>query len=379
MRCDTGVRAGAAGAAGTLALALALAGCGNEDTGTGKSGGSPPVRPASSAPASPSAASTSSTSSGPDAAAAGEVEQQFEKVVDAVLPSVVKIQTDQGEGSGVVFDGAGHVVTNAHVVAGAKRIEVTAASGGAPLKAALVGDFAADDLAVVEVTGGSLKPAAFADSSKVRVGRMVLAMGNPLGLSGSVTNGIVSALNRTVSTKREGAFPGATIGNVIQTSAAINPGNSGGALVTLDGQVIGIPTAAASDPQMGGAAVGIGFATPSNTVKQIVPQLIRSGKVTDSGRAALGVVVRTVIDPRSGAESAVAVVEVTRGGGAAKAGVVPGDLIMSVDGTPTPSQTELAEVLAGLKPGGRAKLEIQTADGARKTVEVALGQLPGGG
>lgn len=307
------------------------------------------------------------------------MEQQFEKVVDAVLPSVVKIQTDQGEGSGVVFDGAGHVVTNAHVVAGAKRIEVTAASGGAPLKAALVGDFAADDLAVVEVTGGSLKPAAFADSSKVRVGRMVLAMGNPLGLSGSVTNGIVSALNRTVSTKREGAFPGATIGNVIQTSAAINPGNSGGALVTLDGQVIGIPTAAASDPQMGGAAVGIGFATPSNTVKQIVPQLIRSGKVTDSGRAALGVVVRTIIDPRSGAESAVAVVEVTRGGGAAKAGVVPGDLIMSVDGTPTPSQTELAEVLAGLKPGGRAKLEIQTADGARKTVEVALGQLPGGG
>jgi len=308
---------------------------------------------------------------------AAQTEQQFEKVVATVLPAVVQIETDQGEGSGVVYDDQGDVVTNAHVVAGAQKIEVTAASGGSPLQATLVGSFAADDIAVVKVSGGNLKPAAFGDSSRLKVGQMVLAMGNPLGLSGSVTNGIVSALGRTVSTKREGDFPGSTVANAIQTSAAINPGNSGGALVNLNGQVIGIPTAAASDPQMGGAAVGIGFATPSNTVKQIAPQLIQTGKVSNSGRAALGVTVRTVVDPDSGQQTAVGVVEVTKGGPADKAGIKPDDLILSVNGTATPNQTALSEALAKQKPGDTAKVEIQSPDGSKKTVDVTLGQLPG--
>jgi putative serine protease PepD len=307
-----------------------------------------------------------------------ELEKQYEKVVDAVLPSVVKIQTDRGEGSGVVYDGQGHIVTNAHVVAGARKIQVTSSGGGATLDADLVGAFAADDLAVVKVSGGNLKPASWGDSGKARVGQIVLAMGNPLGLAGSVTNGIVSALHRTVSTKGEGDFQGSTIADAIQTSAAINPGNSGGALVTLDGQVIGIPTAAASDPSVGGQAAGIGFATPSNTVKLIVPQLVRSGKVSNSGRAALGVTVRTIVDPQSGRRTAVAVVDVQNGGGAAKAGIQPGDLILAVNGTATPDQTALSSVLANLKPGDAAKVDLQKPDGSKKTVQVTLGELPGG-
>ncbi|MFI0373222.1 S1C family serine protease [Actinomadura sp. 1N219] len=341
-------------AAGTLALA----GCsGDEGAGTTAAQTSAPV------------------STGP----AADLQQQYEKVVDAVLPSVVKIQTDQGEGSGVVYDGQGNIVTNAHVVAGAKKIQVTAASGGSPLNAGLVGAFAADDLAVVKVSGGSLRPASWGESGKAEVGQIVLAMGNPLGLAGSVTNGIVSALHRTVSTKGEGGFQGSTIADAIQTSAAINPGNSGGALVTLSGQVIGVPTAAASDPSIGAPAAGIGFATPSDTVKRIVPQLIQSGKVSDSGRAALGVTVRTIVDPQSGQRSAVAVVEVERDGGAAKAGVEPGDLILSVNGTATPDQTALSSVLATLKPGGVANVQIQRRDGTKKQVQVTLGELPGGG
>ncbi|XRQ11962.1 S1C family serine protease [Actinomadura welshii] len=309
--------------------------------------------------------------------AAVQVQQQYERVVDAVLPSVVKIETGSGEGSGVVYDDQGHVVTNAHVIAGARNIRVTASSGGSAHDARLVGAFAPDDLAVVKVDGASLKPAVWGDSGTAEVGQMVLAMGNPLGLSGSVTNGIVSALHRTVSTQGEGDFPGSTIADAIQTSAPINPGNSGGALVTLDGKVIGVPTAAATDPAAGGAAPGIGFATPSNTVKRIVPQLIRTGEVSDSGRAALGVVVRTLVDPQSGRRSAVAVVEVMENGGAAEAGIRPGDLILSVNGTPTPTQTELTSVLANLKPGDTATVEIQRPGGAKQEVKVKLGELPG--
>ncbi|MES9603841.1 trypsin-like peptidase domain-containing protein [Actinomadura sp. NPDC000929] len=357
-------KACAAALAGAMAGGMALAGCSGGSENAGRAGNPGPASVRTSAPV---------PESGSD------LQQQYVKVVDAVLPSVVKIQTDQGEGSGVVFDAQGDIVTNAHVVAGAKKIQVTSSGGGSPMNASLVGEFAADDLAVVKVAGASLKPASWGESSTAQVGQIVLAMGNPLGLSGSVTNGIVSALHRTVSTKGEGAFQGSTIADAIQTSADINPGNSGGALVTLDGQVIGIPTAAASDPQIGAAAPGIGFATPSDTVKRIVPQLIESGKVSNSGRAALGVAVRTIVDPQTGRRTAVAVVEVQKGGGAAKAGIRPGDLILGVNGTATPDQTALTTVLANLRPGQTVKVEIQKPDGSKKQVQVTLGQLPGGG
>ena len=146
---------------------------------------------------------------------------------------------------------------------------------GAPAAARLTGSYPADDLAVIQVTGAAhLVPARFADSSKLQVGDIVLAMGNPLGLASSVTDGIM-AVGRTVSEPQEAGSPGATLPDVIQTSAAINPGNSGGALADLAGQVVGIPTLAAADQQLGGAAPGIGFAIPSSIVTDIAGQIIR--------------------------------------------------------------------------------------------------------
>jgi putative serine protease PepD len=304
------------------------------------------------------------------------LEQQFERVVKTVLPAVVQINTDTGLGSGVVYDDKGDIVTNDHVVSGARRLQVTTPSSKTPLPATLVGEFAANDIAVVRVNNARLAPATFGDSGRLAVGQIVLAMGNPLGLSGSVTNGIVSALGRTVSSQREGSFPGATIAGAVQTSAPINPGNSGGALVTLNNQVVGIPTLTVSDPQIGGAAAGIGFAIPSNTVKMIADQLIASGRVKESGRAAIGVKVRTVVDLQ-GNVMGVGVVSVTPGGAAAKAGISADDVILSVNGVRTPTTTALAEALAALKPGQKVKVEIQHPDGTKRTVTVTLGQLPG--
>jgi putative serine protease PepD len=207
---------------------------------------------------------------------AAGLQSDYVKVVNQVGPSVVEIQTSQGLGSGIVFDSNGDIVTNAHVTAGATAFTVTLPDGR-ELSATLVGASTADDLAVVHVAASGLQPATFADSSKLVVGDIVLAVGNPLGLQSTVTEGIVSALGRSVPESNTVTLP-----NVIQTSAAINPGNSGGALVDLNGSVVGIPTLAASDPQMGGAAVGIGFAIPSSVVSNIANQLITYGKVVNA-------------------------------------------------------------------------------------------------
>ena len=202
---------------------------------------------------------------------ATSLQQKFVRVVHAVSPSVVQIRTPQDLGSGVVFDARGDVVTNAHVVENATRLLVTLASGHSH-PATLVGRDAANDLAVIRITGARPRPATFADSSQVAVGDIVLALGNPLGLRSSVTEGIVSAVGRSVP---EG--DGVTLSSVIQTSAAINPGNSGGALVNLSGHVIGIPTLAALDPQMGSTvAPGIGFAIAGNTVRRTATALART-------------------------------------------------------------------------------------------------------
>jgi len=202
---------------------------------------------------------------------ATSLQQEFVRVVQAVSPSVVQIRTPQDLGSGVVFDARGDVVTNAHVVENATRLVVTLASGDSH-PARVVGRDAANDLAVIRIAGARPRPATFADSSQVAVGDIVLALGNPLGLRSSVTEGIVSAVGRSVP---EG--DGVTLSSAIQTSAAINPGNSGGALVDLSGRVIGIPTLAALDPQMGaGQAPGIGFAIDSNTVSRVAGALAQS-------------------------------------------------------------------------------------------------------
>jgi len=313
-------------------------------------------------PASPPAA-TPAVEASPSALAQ---QQQFVQVVKQVSPSVVLIQTSQGLGSGIVFDAAGNVVTNAHVVEGASSFQVTLADGKR-YPARLVGDFAADDLAVLHIDASGLHPAAFADSSKLEVGDVALAIGNPLGLQSSVTEGIVSALGRTVNEDNGVALP-----NVIQTSAPINPGNSGGALVDLQGQVIGIPTLAATDPQLGGgAAAGIGFAIPSNIVRDIAAQLITQGKVTNSHRAWLGVEVAATTTGR------LLITKVATGGPAAKAGIRAGDLVTAVQGTATPDPSTLADVLAGLHPGQTVRLAVARPGGASRTVRVTLGQFPG--
>jgi putative serine protease PepD len=327
-----------------LAAALVLAGCTTTTT-----------------------ASTLAPTSGLDVKpSAAALQQQFVQVVKQVGPSVVLIQTSEGLGSGIVFDAKGDVVTNHHVVDNADAFQVTLANGR-QYRARLVGSFPADDLAVLHIDVAELQPAAFADSSRLQVGDVALAIGNPLGLQSSVTEGIVSALGRTVNEDNGVALP-----NVIQTSAAINPGNSGGALVDLQGQIIGIPTLAATDPELGGsAAPGIGFAIPSNTVRDIAAQLISQGKVTNSHRAWLGVEVAATTG------GGLLVSKVQTGGPAAQAGIRAGALVTAVDGTATPDPATLADVLAGLNPGQAVTVSVTNAGGARRTVRVTLGRFPG--
>ncbi len=249
--------------------ALVVAGCTTAVTAASPSPAAAGT-PGFTAPATPAASSATSPA---DAGTALALQQDFVGVVKDVNPSVVVIETSRGLGSGIVFDTKGDIVTNAHGTAGSTTFKVTLANGRT-LDGTLVGSFAGDDLAVIHVNATNLPPATFGDSSKLIVGDIVLAIGNPLGLQSSVTEGIVSALGRTVSEDNGVALP-----NAIQTSAPINPGNSGGALVDLAGNVVGIPTLAATDPQLGGAATGIGFAIPSNIVTDIANQLIANGKV----------------------------------------------------------------------------------------------------
>jgi putative serine protease PepD len=189
------------------------------------------------------------------------VQDSFVAVVKAVTPSVVEVDTSEGLGSGVVVDRAGDIVTNYHVIEAGGPIKVVA-PGGAALTATVLAAFPRDDLAILRTGSGHLTAARFASTDALQVGDLVLAVGNPLGLDTTVTDGIISSLGRTVTESGSGT----TLHNVIQTSAPINPGNSGGALVDLNGDVVGIPTLGLSDPMLGGAAVGIGFAIPSSTV-----------------------------------------------------------------------------------------------------------------
>ena len=253
---------GAGGAlAAVVVLSAALSGCGGPASGPGSD-----------------RAATAAASEPPAVAAE---EGAFVSAIARVLPSVVEIRTRTGLGSGVVLNAAGDIVTNAHVVGDGSGLEVVLSPSAAPVPASLVGVYRPDDLAVIRVSGvPGLRPATFGDSARLVAGDVVLAIGNPLGLSSSVTEGIVSAVGRTVSEPATRAAPGATLPDTIQTSAAINPGNSGGALATLDGDVVGIPTLAAAS-RAGAAAPGIGFAISSNIAVSIAAQLLATGRVTD--------------------------------------------------------------------------------------------------
>ncbi|GAA3714131.1 hypothetical protein GCM10022399_33510 [Terrabacter ginsenosidimutans] len=313
-------------------------------------------------------------------------------VAAAVSPSVVSIdvttQQGSGAGSGVVFDKSGHILTNNHVVGDATgngAITVTL-SDGRTYGATIVGTDASTDLAVIKLTNGprDLTPITLGDSESLKVGDPAMAVGNPLGLSGTVTTGIVSALNRPVSTGPSSESPlgqqqasgNEVVTNAIQTSAAINPGNSGGALVNSKGELIGINSSIASLGQSQGSQsgnIGIGFAIPVKEAKSIADQLIKSGKAEHSF---LGVSTRdTVVSDGNAKRAGAQVVSVSANTPAANAGLKNGDVIIAVDGQRIDSATALVAQIREMTVGDKASLTI-IRDGARQDVSVTLAAKP---
>lgn len=306
----------------------------------------------------------------------------------AVEKSVVSITVTSGssgdEGTGVVVDSSGHVVTNNHVVSSAGTgATITVQIGNASYPATVVGTDPSTDLAVLKITDppSGLAPITFADSSTVSVGDPVMAVGNPLGLSDTVTTGIVSALNRPVVTQQvsntvnDGSGSGNVYTSAIQTSAPINPGNSGGALVNADGQLVGINSSIASlnssSSSSTSGSIGIGFAIPSNLVKYIADQLIATGSAQ---HAYLGISTSDGQATSGGATlSGAKVAQIVSGGPAAAADLRAGDLITGLDGVPIGSADALVAETRACKVGQKVTLTV-IRDGATKKIEVTLGK-----
>jgi S1-C subfamily serine protease len=296
-------------------------------------------------------------------------------------------QRQQSLGSGFVVDKAGHIVTNFHVVDGAKQVRVSF-SNGASMKATVVGTDPSSDLAVLKIDASSraLTPLALGDSDQMKVGDPVVAIGNPFGLDRTVTAGIVSAIQRAIT-----APNGYTIDHVIQTDAAINHGNSGGPLLNGRGQVIGVNSQIETGSGTGGN-VGVGFAIPSNTVKSVIAQLIREGHID---RAFIGISAVPITRDlarvfRLPVSKGLLVQSVQPGSGAAKAGLkagttqvvlagesynLGGDIIVGAGGTPVASLDKLRDLVAARKPGD--KLRLQVYRGSKQTgIQVELGRQP---
>jgi S1-C subfamily serine protease len=316
------------------------------------------------------------------ALSSNNIEAVREAVIAKVKPTVVQVNVTTGNGSaigsGVIIDRRGYIVTNNHVVSGAQTIQVVLYDG-TKLTAKLTGTDPADDLAIIKITPPSnMAVATIGDSSKLQVGQDVLAIGNPLGITQSVTNGIVSALNRTVSEGQGGS----TIPNAIQTDAPINPGNSGGALVDMQGNLIGIPTLTAIDPEFNTPANGVGFAIPSNRVSFVAPQIIANGHVIHTGRAALGVQVISV-DSTLAAQDNLSVdhgaliANVVSGGAADTAGLKTGDVIVQIDNNQITDTNTLGSVLATHNPGDTVAVHIYRGN-QQLTINVKLGELQAG-
>jgi putative serine protease PepD len=300
------------------------------------------------------------------------------KAAPSVVTIYVSNNSTAGSGSGVVLTDDGYVLTNNHVVtlegSGTGTVQVRTADGKL-YDATVVGTDPSSDLSVVKLSGASgLTPATFADSSKVQVGDVAVAIGAPLGLSNTVTDGIVSATGRAVSTGSTQSD--STVIDAIQTDAAINPGNSGGALVNAAGEVIGINTAIATvaSGTPGGSSqsgnIGVGFAIPSRTAERIAQEIIKTGKAS---HAVLGVSARTAADgTNSEVGTGAQIVSVASGGGAAKAGLQAGDVITAVGNRPVTSSTELTAAIRSQSPGDKVTLTIRRGQGS-KTVTATLG------
>jgi putative serine protease PepD len=268
--------------------------------------------------------------------------------------------SSSAEGSGIVLDKSGDIVTNQHVVSGASQIQVKFADG-TNASAKLVGSDASSDIAVIRVTGvgaSRLQPLTLADSSKVAVGDSVMAIGSPYGLAESLTTGVVSATGRDISAPNN-----YTISGAIQTDAPINHGNSGGPLLDAQGDVIGVNSQIESNT---GESTGVGFAIPSNTVKSVADQIISGGKVS---HPFLGL---QLSDGASGA----AVTAATAGGPGAKAGVQAGDLVTAIDGKRVTSSAALVGAVQAHRVGDQVTLTVQRGGTTRSAV-VTLGNRPG--
>ncbi len=322
----------------------------------------------------------------PSVPAANMPPGSVEQVAAKVVPSVVMLETDLGrqseEGSGVILSADGLILTNNHVVAAAANPAKGPGGGGAAPKTTVtfsdgrtasftvVGADPTSDIAVVRVQGVSgLTPISMGSSSDLRVGQPVVAIGSPLGLAGTVTTGIISAMNRPVSTTGESGNQN-TVLDAIQTDAAINPGNSGGALVNMSGQLVGVNSAIATlgadsgDAQSG--SIGLGFAIPVDQAKRIADELISTGKAT---HASLGVQV-TTDKGTPGAK----VMDVVSGGAAATAGVPKGVVVTKVDDRPINSADALVAAVRSKAPGDKVSLTYQDPSGGSRTVQVTLGK-----
>lgn len=323
---------------------------------------------------------------------AGEevVTQVYERAYPAVVNIVattlemnfwMEVIPRSGQGSGFIIDPRGYILTNNHVVAEARDLEVTLA-GGTKVKAKLVGRDPVTDLAVIKIPPPrNLRVATLGDSDKLRVGQMAIAIGNPFGLEHTVTVGVISALNRQLAT-----VPGTEISRVIQTDASINPGNSGGPLLNSRGEVIGINTAIFSTS---GGAQGIGFAIPINTAKQVAQQLIERGRVA---RPWLGIAAAFTLTPDLAealnlpVRQGVVVAQVYRGGPVEKAGLrggtrwavvgftrilVGGDIIIGLEGEKIRALEELIAAVRQRPVGGMVSLEV-VRSGRRISMSVRL-------
>ena len=302
--------------------------------------------------------------------AANTISSDVAAIAESVLPSVVSILIEAGEnsgsGSGFIVQSDGYILTNNHVAApAANGGELTVVfDNGDKVIAKIVGRNTSYDLAVLKVDRDGLPAAVLGDSSAVRVGEVAIAIGAPLGLNGTVTAGIISSLDRSVTAGGSGEL---AFINAIQTDAAINPGNSGGPLLDGTGRVIGINSAIATlAGTIGGesGSIGLGFSIPINTAKRIAEELIATG---DSQTPIIGVVLNTAFTG-DGAQ----VSEITPGGPAEKAGVREGDVITGFNGRQVADSTELVVVIRSYAPGEEIEITL-TRNGQSSTVSLALG------
>ncbi len=304
------------------------------------------------------------------------------RVMQSTVSIAVRGNNSRGTGSGVVIRSDGYILTNNHVVAPGDtpggQITVTFDGASQELPAQIVGRDPVTDLAVIQVKAGEQLPAATLGQSRALVvGDPVIAIGSPLGLSGTVTTGIVSALNRTVNVPAESGGSSNPLFNAIQTDAAINPGNSGGALVNARGEVIGINSAIATLGGGGGfggeqssGSIGVGFAIPIDEAKSVAEEIIRTGRAT---HPSIGVSATTV--PASADRQGALVRELTSGGAAGRAGLEPGDLIVKVDSTDVTSVDELILAVRSNKIGDTVTLTY-VRNGRNRTTDLVLQDLP---